>query len=185
MIRWHKDKKLRREIVSWAITIALAISLPWATTTYAFQATRIEQLSMFPTIHDGDIVFLSKLSYLGANPKRGDIIIFEPPYKSDKALIKRVIGLPGEWMSFENGQILINGKIFVENNDHTKTDYGQIFPKVQMPQGTRLGDDEYYVTGDNRDVSYDSRAFGPIKRNEIIGKALCTLWPVNHIGLVK
>ena len=182
-IRLFQDPAARREIASWVLAISLALSFSMATRAYAFEPRRVQQTSMYPTLHDGDIVFLYKLDHI---IRRGDIIVFNSPTSSEK-LIKRVIGLPGETISFENGNLLINGTRFVENSDRTETDYGQSINSspVVIPSGTKLGEDEYFVMGDNRDVSYDSRSFGPIKRDSILGKAEAVLWPVDRISTLK
>ena len=182
-IRLFQDPAARREIASWVLAISLALSFSMATRAYAFEPRRVQQTSMYPTLHDGDIVFLYKLDHI---IRRGDIIVFNSPTSNEK-LIKRVIGLPGETISFENGNLLINNTRFVENSDRTETDYNQPVGNspIATPSGTKLGEDEYFVMGDNRDVSYDSRSFGPIKRSSILGKAEAVLWPVDRISTLK
>lgn len=181
--RFFQDPAARREIVSWVLAISLALSLSMATRAYAFEPRRVQQTSMYPTLHDGDIIFLYKLDH---TIRRGDIVVFNSP-TSDEKLIKRIIGLPGETIGFENGNILVNNTRFIESGDKAETDYGQPVGTVppEALSGTRLGEDEYFVMGDNRDVSYDSRSFGPIKRYSILGKAEAVLWPVDRIGPLK
>ena len=106
--------------------------------------------------------------------------------------LKRKTDQEGDWPArrdnqFENGNLLINNTRFVENSDRTETDYNQPVGNspIATPSGTKLGEDEYFVMGDNRDVSYDSRSFGPIKRSSILGKAEAVLWPVDRISTLK
>lgn len=175
-----------REAFSWVLTLALTFSIMLATQVFAFQPTRVKQTSMYPTLHDGDIIFLDKLSLRFSDVKRGDIVVFNPPYKSDAPLIKRVLGLPGETVSASLDEIWINGMFLEENDDKSQNDYQSFNPPANpKTEGVRLADDEYYMVGDNRDASYDSRSFGPIKREEMIGKATAILWPVDRIKKLK
>lgn len=176
---------LRREIVSWILILVFALSLSFVTRIYAFEPRGVRMSSMYPTISDHDQVFINKLCFKTGNPERGDVIVFHPN-KSGDDLIKRVIGLPGENIEVKGDEIYINGELFIEEQDKSKTDYGKEYANNNDSEsGIWLDDDEYFVVGDNRKVSMDSRSFGPIKKNQIVGKAFFVFWPLDHIGLIK
>ena len=147
------------------------------------QRTSVDGSSMEPTLTDGDSLIIDKLSYLKNGPKRFDVIVFPYEYSSDTYYIKRVIGLPNETVKIdENGVIYINGEELKEN-------YGK--DRIEDPglasTEIMLNKNEYFVLGDNRNDSADSRfsSVGNIRREIIVGKAWMRVWPLNRLGLVK
>lgn len=173
---------MKKEILSWVFYIAFVLVLTWVIITFVGQRTRVDGRSMMNTLHDGDNLIVEKLSYRFSDPKRFDIIVF-PPTGKREYYIKRIIGLPGETVQIdENGNIYINGELLEEN-------YGA--ETIQNPgraaKPITLGDDEYFVMGDNRNNSKDSRSeeVGNVKRSQIIGRAWLRIWPLNKFGLLK
>ena len=173
---------MKKEILSWVFYIAFVLVLTWVIITFVGQRTRVDGRSMMNTLHDGDNLIVEKLSYRFSDPKRFDIIVF-PPTGKKEYYIKRIIGLPGETVQIdENGNIYINGELLEEN-------YGA--ETIQNPgraaKPITLGDDEYFVMGDNRNNSKDSRSeeVGNVKRSQIIGRAWLRNWPLNKFGLLK
>ena len=173
---------MKKEILSWVFYIAFVLVLTWVIITFVGQRTRVNGRSMMNTLHDGDNLIVEKLSYRFSDPKRFDIIVF-PPTGKKEYYIKRIIGLPGETVQIdENGNIYINGELLEEN-------YGA--ETIQNPgraaNPITLGDDEYFVMGDNRNNSKDSRSeeVGNVKRSQIIGRAWLRIWPLNKFGLLK
>ena len=173
---------MKKEILSWVFYIAFVLVLTWVIITFVGQRTRVDGRSMMNTLHDGDNLIVEKLSYRFSDPKRFDIIVF-PPTGKKEYYIKRIIGLPGETVQIdENGNIYINGELLKEN-------YGA--ETIQNPgraaNPITLGDDEYFVMGDNRNNSKDSRSeeVGNVKRSQIIGRAWLRIWPLNKFGLLK
>lgn len=173
---------MKKEILSWVFYIAFVLVLTWVIITFVGQRTRVDGRSMMNTLHDGDNLIVEKLSYRFSDPKRFDIIVF-PPAGKKEYYIKRIIGLPGETVQIdENGNIYINGELLEEN-------YGA--ETIQNPgraaNPITLGDDEYFVMGDNRNNSKDSRSeeVGNVKRSQIIGRAWLRIWPLNKFGLLK
>ena len=173
---------MKKEILSWVFYIAFVLVLTWVIITFVGQRTRVDGRSMMNTLHDGDNLIVEKLSYRFSDPKRFDIIVF-PPTGKKEYYIKRIIGLPGETVQIdENGNIYINGELLEEN-------YGA--ETIQNPgraaNPITLGDDEYFVMGDNRNNSEDSRSeeVGNVKRSQIIGRAWLRIWPLNKFGLLK
>ena len=172
---------MKKEILSWVFYIAFVLVLTWVIITFVGQRTRVDGRSMMNTLHDGDNLIVEKLSYRFSDPKRFDIIVF-PPTGKKEYYIKRIIGLPGETVQIdENGNIYINGELLEEN-------YGA--ETIQNPgraaKPITLGD-EYFVMGDNRNNSKDSRSeeVGNVKRSQIIGRAWLRIWPLNKFGLLK
>lgn len=173
---------MKKEILSWVFYIAFVLVLTWVIITFVGQRTRVDGRSMMNTLHDGDNLIVEKLSYRFSDPKRFDIIVF-PPTGKKEYYIKRIIGLPGETVQIdENGNIYINGELLEEN-------YGA--ETIQNPgraaKPIMLGDDEYFVMGDNRNNSKDSRSeeVGNVKRSQIIGRVWLRIWPLNKFGLLK
>lgn len=172
-----------RELIGMALYIVTVIIVVWFIVHFVGQRTEVNGLSMYDTLDDGDNLWVDKMSYRFKEPKRFDIIVF--PYQgSEIYYIKRIIGLPGEKVRIdEEGNIYINDKILDE-------DYGyeQIVPEMigRAGEDILLGDDEYFVMGDNRNNSKDSRFedVGNIKRDELIGKAAFRMWPLSKFGKI-
>ena len=158
-----------------AVVIAFAVS--------AFiSPTIVHETSMQPTIDPRDYIIMNKQSYKWGKVKRGDIIIFKSNLKSDdnkhtKLLIKRVIGVPGDVITIDHGKVYLNGKELEESYTAEETTDGDIHNLV-------VGKDEYFVMGDHRSVSKDSRDLGCIKKKSIRGKAVFRLLPFNKFGAV-
>lgn len=141
--------------------------------------------SMDPTFENGEYILTNKIEYKLVNPDRGDIVIFKSPRNKDIDYIKRVIGLPGETVALKSGVIYINGQALDESY-YLGADvpiYGGSFlsdgAEIQVPDG------EYFVMGDNRPHSSDSREFGPIPKEDFIGKAFLRYWPFKRTGLIQ
>ena len=165
-------------VLSWVITIVLALGVTFVVKTWFFQLYSIPSSSMVPTLEIGDRVVVSKLNQ---DPGRGDIIVFDRP-KNDpggpndpSVLIKRVIGLPGETVTSENGKVMIDGKSLREDYLPEGT-ITEIASPIKVPDGNIL------VLGDNRGVSQDGRFFGPISKDLIVGRAVLRVWPLSRFG---
>ena len=164
------------EVVVLAIILYFGIS-------FAVQAVHVEGISMFATLDDQDYLIANKIDYRLHAPQRGDIIILRPPTNNSTDFIKRIIGLPGERILIRSGVVYINGHRLDEPylpeawiNDANYPDNNST--------GRVLGPDEYFVMGDNRNRSQDSRFFGPISRDRIDGKAWFRIWPLNNFGSI-
>ena len=157
----------------------------WLVITFVGQRTEVEGASMENTLHNGDNLIVDKLSYRFHDPERFDIIVFPFQFQDNTYYIKRIIGLPGETVQImDDGSIYINGEKLEEN-------YGMevIKPETigRAAEPIELGDDEYFVMGDNRNNSSDSRTdmVGNITRENIIGKAWLRIWPVSDFGVLQ
>ena len=133
----------------------------------------VDQTSMLPTLHPGDRLVVVKAAYWFSNPARGDVVIISPDWMGE-ALVKRVIGLPGETIDIKDGAVYINGSPLTEPyfNGTTTVPPG-VYDHVALQQG------QYFVMGDNRPGSDDSRVFGPVPRQDIIGRVCLRYWPLS------
>jgi signal peptidase I len=158
------------ETVIPAVVIALFINL------FLAQATQVLGQSMEPTLHSSQRVVIEKVSYLLHGPRRGDIVVINSSDQSEM-LIKRVVGLPGESVEVRNGQVFINGELLDEPWTHRQGG-GQFGPRTVPPL-------HVFVLGDNRGASNDSRNFGPVPIDDIVGQAWISYWPPEEVGFVE
>ena len=173
------------ELLNTAIYLLCVLGAVWLAITFVGQRTEVEGASMENTLHNGDNLIVDKLSYRFHDPERFDIIVFPFQFQDNTYYIKRIIGLPGETVQImDDGSIYINGEKLEEN-------YGMevIKPETigRAAEPIELGDDEYFVMGDNRNNSSDSRTdmVGNIKRENIIGKAWLRIWSVSDFGVLQ
>ncbi len=136
--------------------------------------------SMEPTFQIGQRLIVSKITYAFREPERGDVIIFHPPFESEEPFIKRIIGLPGESVEIKQGTVYIhkNGNVLPLDEPYIKE------PPIHVFRGALIPEGEYFVLGDNRNNSSDSRTGWTVKREGIIGKAWLSIWPPGRWGLV-
>ena len=178
----ESKKSTKDTILGYVVWVGAVVLLAWLLITFVAQRTDVNGTSMVPTLEDGDQLICDKISYRFRDPERFDIIIFPYQYQKNTYFIKRVIGLPGETVRIDyDGNIYINGEILNEKYGLEKMAYPGI-----AEQEITLGDDEYFVLGDNRNVSEDSRYpdVGLIKRKDIIGRAWLRIYPFSKFGLI-
>ncbi len=173
------------EIISTALYLIGVACFTWLIITFVGQRTVVDGESMRPMLNDGDNLIVDKISYRFRDPQRFDIIVFPFRYKEKTYYIKRIIGLPGETIFIdEDGSIYIDGEKLEES-------YGREVIRAdnrgRAAQPITLGDDEYFVMGDNRNNSSDSRkeVVGNIRRKDIIGRAWVRIWPFSQFGVLK
>jgi signal peptidase I len=176
-----KKGRNSRAAIEWGILIVAALVIAVVIRTFVFQAFYIPSESMIPTLKVGDRVLVNKLSYKLHDPRRGDIVVFKAPPAAATAdikdLVKRLVGLPGETIEGRDGHILINGKVLSEPY-LPKDVKSRTFGPEKVPP------DSYFMLGDNRQYSKDSTFFGPIKRNQFIGRVFMRIWPPSHLGFL-
>lgn len=179
----QEEFNIVKELIGMLIYIVVVIIVVWFIVHFVGQRTEVSGESMYDTLEDGDNLWIDKLSYRFKDPKRFDIVVF--PYQdSDVYYIKRVIGLPGEKVRIGD-----EGTIFI-NDEALEEDYGYetIMPdRIGRAADTiTLGEDEYFVMGDNRNNSKDSRfeSVGNISKDELIGKAVLRMWPLSKFGTI-
>jgi signal peptidase I len=136
---------------------------------------RVESISMEPNLYDGEFVVVNRLAYRWAIPERGDIIVFYFPENPKKRYIKRVIGIEGDIISASDGQIFVNGNPLYEPYLASAPSYSGEW---------QVGSDELFVLGDNRNNSNDSKSWGNLKLDAVIGKAIFIYWPLKDLGLI-
>jgi signal peptidase I len=170
-----------RNAIEWVGIVVGALLVALVVKTFLIQAFFIPSLSMFSTLDEGDRVLVNKLSYHLGDVDRGDVIVFErPEHVTDttiKDLIKRVVALPGETVAGHDGGVYINGKRLKE----TYLDKGTVtsdFPATEIGRG------QLWVMGDNRGNSEDSRVFGPIDDDLVVGRAFVRVWPLQHFDFL-
>jgi signal peptidase I len=151
---------------------------------FVISPQEISGQSMYPFFENGEYILTNKIEYKLANPKRGDIIVFKAPTNKEIDYIKRIIGIPGDRVGLQDGHYYLNGKLLKEpylpENLYTYAgSYLRDQAEIVVPPG------KYFVSGDNRPHSLDSREFGPIPRGDIIGKALLRYWPFDRAGIIK
>ena len=180
--REEEERDILGELGGWLVYILLIIGLTYLIITFVGQRTMVSGSSMETTLQDGDNLIVDKISYRFRDPKRYDIIVFPYKYEEDTYYIKRIIGLPGDTVQVIDGYVYINGKKLDEH-------YGA---EVMEDPGIaaepiKLGDDEYFVLGDNRNHSSDSRvaSVGVLTRDMLIGRAWVRIYPFNKIGVIK
>ncbi len=167
---------LRRELRSWTRDLAVALGLAIVVMIFLYQPVKVEGTSMNPLLSDQERIFINKFVYHFEPIERGDVIVFWYPLDRSKSFIKRVVGLPGETIEIRDGHVYIN--------DHELAD--QYVPAGYLDGSTyaphRIPTDGYFVMGDHRDSSNDSRVFGAVPRQFIYGKAVFAYWPADHFG---
>ncbi len=176
-------KRVLKEILSTSLYILFVLCAVYLVVHFVGQRTQVLGSSMEPKLSNEDNLIVDKISYRFHEPERYDIIVFPFRYEDNTFYIKRIIGLPGETVQIdEEGNILIDGEVLPEG-------YGK---EVIQSQGRAyepitLEDDEYFVMGDNRNNSTDSRdpSVGNITREEIVGRAWLRIWPLDKFGLIK
>ncbi len=175
--------KTLKEILSTSIYLLVVLILTLLVVTYVGQRTKVIGNSMSPMLSDGDNLIVDKISYRFQEPQRFDIIVFPFRYAEKTYYIKRIIGLPGETVRIDDeGNIYIDGEVLDESfGKETIKDPGR------ASQPITLEEDEYFVMGDNRNNSSDSRdpVVGNIHRDEFIGKAWMRIWPLGDIGMIR
>jgi signal peptidase I len=171
---WAESRLLLRDLIVVLMATALMV-------VFIVQPVKVEGTSMLPRLHDGERIFVNKLIYYGV-PKleRGDIVVFWYPNDPSKSYIKRVVGLPGETVEVREGRVLINGRVLEET---------YLDPQLNLShmnhQPVLVKDHYYFVMGDNRDHSSDSRFWGLVPEKYIYGKALFRYWPIGSASMIS
>jgi signal peptidase I len=147
--------------------------------TFLYQPVRVEGTSMLPRLEDRDRLFINKFVYHISSIERGDVVVFHYPRDPEKSYIKRVIALPGDRLEIVHGIVWVNGIRLSENYVPEEYRDSRSLPDMIVPEGT------YFMMGDHRSISSDSREFGPVERGLIYGKAVFVYWPARDAGVVR
>ena len=176
-------KGIIKELLGWLVFIFIVIAASWFVVTFIGQRTQVSGSSMETTLSHGDQLIVDKISYRFSDPKRYDIVVFPYHYEENTFYIKRIIGMPGETIQIMGGYVYINGQQL------TSDIYGA---EVMQSAGIAaepitLGPDEYFVLGDNRNHSTDSREpnVGVLHREDLLGRAWVRIYPFDKIGVIR
>src|SRR5271155_2557980 len=172
----HSSNSLRNEVRVWTRDLLIAIGLALVIIVFLYQPVKVEGTSMAPLLSDQERIFINKFVYRFEPIDRGDVVVFCYPLDRSKSFIKRVVGLPGETVEIRKGIVFVNGvslaEPYVPPQYEDLTDFGP----MSVPGGS------YFVMGDHRISSNDSRVFGPVASHYIYGRAVFAYWPVDHFG---
>jgi signal peptidase I len=146
--------------------------------TFLYQPVRVEGTSMLPRLEDRDRLFINKFVYHISSIERGDVVVFRYPRDPEKSYIKRVIALPGDTLRIDHGRVYVNGNLVREPYVPQEFRDSRSEPEMVIPA------ESYYMMGDHRSISSDSRDFGPVDRTLIYGKAVFVYWPARDVGVV-
>jgi signal peptidase I len=164
---------------SWSRDLLISVVISMFIILFLYQPVRVEGTSMLPMLEDQDRLFINKFAYRFGEIHRGDVVVFLYPGDHSKSYIKRVIALPGDDLKIDRGTVIVNGKMLKETYVPFKYEDDRSVAEMVVPKG------EYYVMGDHRSISSDSRDFGPVERGLIYGKAAFVYWPVEQAGVVR
>jgi signal peptidase I len=163
----------------WLRDLVISAGISVLIITFLYQPVRVEGTSMLPRLEDHDRLFINKFVYEIESIQRGDVVVFHYPRDPEKSYIKRVIGLPGDRIWIEAGRVWLNGSALPESYVPDQYRDGRSMAEVVVPSGT------YFMMGDHRSISSDSREFGPVERSLIYGKAVFVYWPAKDAGVVR
>ena len=164
---------------SWLRDVVISVLVSAFIITFLYQPVRVEGTSMLPELQNEDRLFINKLAYHVGEIHRGDVVVFLYPHDQSKSYIKRVIAAPGDQLRIDHGRVFVNNHALVEPYVPLRFTDDRSQPQMVIPPN------EYFVMGDHRSISSDSRDFGPVDRTLIYGKAAFVYWPVEQIGVVR
>jgi signal peptidase I len=167
------------EFRGWLKDILLAVVIAFLMVVFLYQPVKVEGTSMQPELLDQERIFVNKFVYHFEEIHRGDIVVFWYPKDPSKSFIKRVLGVPGDVVSIRDGQVHINGQLVEERYVPRGYQDADSYPPVRVREG------HYYVLGDHRNASNDSRSWGLVPRKYIYGKAVFRYWPVEKAGFLE
>ena len=163
----------------WLRDIVISAAVSILIITFLYQPVRVEGTSMLPRLEDHDRLFINKFVYRISSIHRGDVVVFHYPRDPEKSYIKRVIGLPGDRVYIERGRVYLNGKL--QREPYVPEEYRDSRSMAELV----VPEDAYFMMGDHRSISSDSREFGPVDRDLIYGKAVFVYWPTKDAGVVE
>jgi len=173
------DAKHLPVVAVWVRDLLVSLAISAFIIIFLYQPVKVEGTSMMPGLEDQERIFVNKFVYRWEPIERGDIVVFRYPRDTSKSYIKRVIGVAGDKVRIESGQVYVNGEALDE--DYVPSDYADArsYPEITVPSGT------YFVLGDHRTMSQDSRDFGPVNERLIYGKAVFGYWPMEKLGRLR
>jgi signal peptidase I len=164
---------------AWLRDLVIALSLVAFIIVFLYTPVRVEGTSMMPSLNDQERIFINKFVYRIEPIHHGDIIVFRYPRDPSKSFIKRVIGVAGDRVRIDDGRVYLNDKLVTEDYVPRGYEDGRSYPELVVPA------DSYFVLGDHRNLSNDSRDFGPVESSFIFGKAVFGYWPMEKVGRLR
>jgi signal peptidase I len=171
--------ELRSGLGSWMRDLVVSLAVSAFIIIFLYQPVRVEGTSMLPMLKDQDRLFINKMVYRVEEIHRGDVVVFLYPHDHTKSYIKRVIALPGDDLRIDHGEVFVNGRHVVEKYVPVRFEDERSQSEMIVPPN------DYFVMGDHRSISSDSRDFGPVERDLIYGKAAFVYWPIDQAGVVR
>ena len=166
-------------VAVWARDLLVSLAIAAFIIVFLYQPVKVEGVSMMPGLEDQERIFVNKFVYRWEPIQRGDIIVFRYPRDTSKSYIKRVIGVAGDRIRIDSGQVFVNGGALDEDYVPPAYDDARSYPETVVPAHT------YFVLGDHRSMSQDSREFGAVNQSYIYGKAVFGYWPMDKLGRVR
>ena len=164
---------------AWLRDLIISLGISAFIIVFLYQPVKVEGTSMMPSLDDQERIFINKFVYRIEPIQRGDIVVFRYPRDPAKSFIKRVIGVAGDRVRIVDGRVFLDGKMLVEDYVPGAYEDGRSYPEIVVPP------DSYFVLGDHRSLSNDSRDFGPVDASYIYGKAVFGYWPVDKVGRLR
>ena len=164
---------------AWMRDLVISLAISAFIIVFLYQPVKVEGTSMMPSLDDQERIFINKFVYRIEPIQRGDIVVFRYPRDPAKSFIKRVIGVAGDHVRITDGHVFLNGKMLEENYVPGVYQDERSYPEIVVPP------DSYFVLGDHRSLSNDSRDFGPVDASYIYGKAVFGYWPVDKVGRLR
>ncbi len=166
-------------LLTWGRDLVVSLIISAFIIIFLYQPVKVEGTSMLPGLDDQERIFINKFVYNFEPIERGDVVVFRYPRDPSKSYIKRVIGVPGDHVRIDDGRVYVNGRRLREPYVPAEFSDDRSVAELTVPRNA------YYVLGDHRSSSSDSRDFGPVSRRYIYGKAVFGYWPVDRMGIVK
>ncbi|GAC1430805.1 MAG: signal peptidase I [Acidobacteriaceae bacterium] len=175
----HELRPAGLGVHSWLRDLIVSVAISAFIIVFLYQPVRVEGTSMLPMLEDQDRLFINKLAYRVGDIQHGDVVVFQYPRDHTKSYIKRVIALPGDVLRIDHGRVYVNGQRLKETYVPERFSDDRSQPEMTLPSN------RYFLMGDHRSISSDSRDFGPVERELIYGKAAFVYWPVEQVGVVR
>jgi signal peptidase I len=166
-------------VMAWMRDLLIALGVSVFIIVFLYQPVKVEGTSMMPNLSDQERIFINKFVYHWEAVERGDVVVFKYPRDPSKSYIKRVIGLPGDKVQIDDGRVFVNGVLLDETYVPVQYTDERSYEEITVPAHS------YFVLGDHRNLSNDSRDFGPVHEGYIYGKAVFAYWPVEKVGKLK
>jgi signal peptidase I len=163
----------------WLRDLVIAVAISAFIIVFLYQPVKVEGTSMMPSLDDQERIFVNKFVYRLERIERGDVVVFRYPYDPSKSYIKRVIAMAGDHIRIDAGQVYVNGEALIVTYVPAEYADKRPYPDTIVPENS------YFVLGDHRSMSDDSRRFGPVNQSFIYGKAVFGYWPMDKVGRVR